>query len=138
MNNEVVINYIIKKFKLKNLDENKKIFSLNDILKLARDADFIRKSICHFTKKKQKELIETSRFNKVERFVYNTYKNFYLKKQYELKQNNEFRKKMTLNIIISYLKVYFKIYKINKKTIEMVNKMRHKAYYDVFSKKIGG
>ena len=87
MNNEVVINYIIKKFKLKNLDENKKIFSLNDILKLARDSDFIRKSICHFTKKKQQEFIETSRFSKVERFVYNTYKNFYLKKQYELEEN---------------------------------------------------
>ncbi len=136
MNNEVVRNFIIKKLKLKHdIDERKKIFSMDDVLKLAKNIDFIRKSICHLSKNKQKQLIENANLNKIERFVYSTYYNFYSRKRFELSKDNEFRKKMTLNIVIAYLKTYFKTYKIDKKTIEMINKMRHKAYYD-FNKKI--
>ncbi len=133
MNKKVVLNYVVKKFKLKKEDDiNKKIFSFEDILRLAKDTNFIRKSICHLTKSKQKELIETSHLNKVERFVYSTYKNFYSKKQYELKKNNEFKKKITTNIIVHYIKTYFVNYKITKNSLKMINKMRHKAFYDAY------
>jgi hypothetical protein len=135
MNDEVVKNFIIKKFKLKgDVDESEKIFSMSDVLKLTKDLDFIRKSICHLSKNKQKQLIENSKLNKIERFIYYTYYNFYSRKEQELKKNNEFKKKMTLNIIISYLKTYFNIHKIDKKTISMISKMRYKAYYDFYKK----
>ena len=135
MNNEVVKNFIIKKFKLKeDIDKNKKIFSISDLLKLAKNLDFIRKSICHLSKNKQKQLIENANLNKIERFVYSTYYNFYSKKNFELSKNGEFKKKMTSNIVIAYLKTYFKYYRINKNTFKMINAMRHKAYYD-FNKK---
>ena len=42
---------------------------------------------------------------------------------------------MTSNIVIAYLKTYFKYYRINKNTIKMINAMRHKAYYDFYHKK---
>jgi hypothetical protein len=136
MNNEVVKNFIIKKFKLKeDIDKNKKIFSISDLLKLAKNLDFIRKSICHLSKNKQKQLIENANLNKIERFVYSTYYNFYSKKNFELSKNGEFKKKMTSNIVIAYLKTYFKYYRINKNTIKMINAMRHKAYYDFYHKK---
>jgi hypothetical protein len=135
LNNEVVKNFIIKKFKLKcDIDENKKIFSLSDILKLTKDVNFIRKSVCHLSKNKQKQLIKNAKFNKIERFVYSVYYNFYSNKNFELSKNNEFKKKMKLNIIISYIRTYFKNYRINKNTFKMINAMRHKAYYD-FNKK---
>lgn len=138
MNKKVILNFIIKKFQLKKddiIDENIKIFSILDILRIAKDTNFIRKSICHLPKSKKQMLIDLSFLNKIERFVYSSYYNFYMKKDYEIESGNEFNKKLTASIIKNHIKTYYKNYRFTKNTNKMIDKMRHKAYYDVFFKR---
>jgi len=132
MNKKVVSNYIAEKFNLKddiNIDE--KIFSVSDILTLAKDINFVRKTIQHLSKQKRQELVNLSHLSKIQRFVYSTYFNFYMKKI-----SNNSKKKITAKIIRNYIKTYYPQYKFNQNTNKMINKMRRKAYYDVFIKKI--
>ncbi|MHB1545050.1 MAG: hypothetical protein ACYCSB_04755 [bacterium] len=136
MNEKVVLNYIIKKFQLLNddIDENQKIFSIADILRLAKDINFIRKTIQRLDKEKRQKLIDLSHLSKIERFTYSTYFNFYYKKKYEIQSGKVFNKKMTTNMIKNYLKTYYPLYKFNKNTNKMISRMRHKAYYDALLK----
>jgi len=129
VNKKVISNYISKKFNLKddiNIDE--KIFSVSDILTLAKDINFVRKTIQHLSRQKRQELVNLSHLSKMQRFVYSTYFNFYMKK------TNNSKKKITIKIIRNYIKTYYPQYKFNQNTNKMIYKMRRKAYYDVFIK----
>ncbi|MHB1647032.1 MAG: hypothetical protein ACYCSW_11110 [bacterium] len=134
MNKKVVVNYIFKKFKIKDIHDNKKIFSIEDVLILSNDVIFVRKLIQHLPKKKRTMFIDSAFLSKVERFVYSTFYNFYRQKKHEESENMEFKGKMTAKIIKNYLKTYYSDYRFSKNTNKMINKMRHKAYYDVFIK----
>ncbi len=86
MNKTIILNYLAKKFNLKNDNEKAKIFSIEDVIKIAKDIDFIRKSIGHLPKNKRQRLIDLSNLNKIERFVYSSFYNFYMKKKAERKR----------------------------------------------------
>ncbi len=133
MNKTIILNYLAKKFNLKNDNEKAKIFSIEDVIKIAKDIDFIRKSIGHLPKNKRQRLIDLSNLNKIERFVYSSFYNFYMKKKRKESENEEFKGKINAKIIKKYISVYYSNYHFTKSTDKMISKMRHKAYYD-FSK----
>lgn len=126
-----VKNYLIKTFDGSRNDD-KKIFSMQDILSLSQDKEFLKRILRNFSKKDRDLLMNTLFMSKVERYIYSVYFNHY-KKLERNKALNEPVSRLLSNDVKNYIKKYFPNFHFRKNinVDKMLNRLKNKAYYDV-------
>ena len=126
-----VKNYLIKTFD-DSRNDDEKIFSIQDILSLSQDKEFLKRILRNFSKKDRDLLMNTLFMSKVERYIYSVYFNHYKK----LERNKVLNKpvnRLPSNDVKSYIKKYFPNFHFRKNinVDKMLNRLKNKAYYDV-------
>ena len=99
------------------------------------DEEIIRITSKYYQVAERHKLIRTADMGKVERFIYSSYFNHYSK----LKKNNAENKptkKLLSRHIKNNIKLYRKNYRFPVGFNKLIKKLKNKAYYDVFVKKI--
>lgn len=113
--------------------------SKDDLLNFIYDRETYRIISKHFPIGLRNKLISTADMGKVERFIYSSYFNHYTK----LKKNtaeNKPTKKLLSRYIKNNVKLYFKnykfIYRFPVGFNKLMKRLKNKAYYDVFGKRL--
>ena len=131
-----VENYLIKNFvNSRNTDE--KIFSIQDLLLMTQDKEFLKRILRNFSKTERFILINTLFMDRVERYVYGVYFNHYKRRIKNRKEKKPISRLSSIDIK-NYIRKYFPNYHFRKNinVDKIVKKLKNKAYYDVQNYKL--
>lgn len=131
-----VENYLIKNFvNNRNIDE--KIFSIQDLLLMTQDKEFLKRILRNFSKTERFILINTLFMDRVERYVYGVYFNHYKRRIKNRKEKKPISRLSSIDIK-NYIRKYFPNYHFRKNinVDKIVKKLKNKAYYDVQNYKL--